>query len=77
MTLTYGPSADWVRNVQANPGTAEIEVAKGRWPIIDVEVIDRHEAATALPVIVRLATRLLGIDDFVRVQRGVRSQTGP
>lgn len=76
VTLSYGPSADWVRNVQANPGSAEIEVAKDRRPIMDVEIIGRREAAAALPSFVRLATRLLGIHDFLRVQRGVRSQTG-
>ena len=77
VTLSYGPSADWVRNVQANPGTAEIEVGKDRWSIIDVGIIGRNEAAAALPAFVRLATRLLGIHDFLRVHRGVRSQAGP
>ncbi|MGI9614526.1 MAG: nitroreductase family deazaflavin-dependent oxidoreductase [Acidimicrobiales bacterium] len=75
VTLSYGPSADWVRNVQANPRNAEIEVGKNRWPIIDVEIVGRREAATALPAFVRLATRVLGIHDFLRVERGVRSET--
>ncbi|MGI9616697.1 MAG: nitroreductase family deazaflavin-dependent oxidoreductase [Acidimicrobiales bacterium] len=74
VTLSYGPSADWVRNVQADLGIAEIEVAKVRSPIIDVAIIDRSEAATALPALVRLATRVLGIHDFLRIERGGRSE---
>jgi len=77
VTLSYGPSADWVRNVQANLGAADIEVAKERWLVIDVAIIGRSEAASALPLPVRVATRLLGIHDFLRIQRGVRRQTVP
>ena len=71
VALTYGPSTDWFRNIQAGP--AELEVHQTRSPIVGVELLRRHEAASALPTAVRLTTRLLGVKDFAAIQLGSRT----
>lgn len=71
VALTYGPSADWVRNVLAGP--AQLEVRSGKRPIIEAVVVDRSEAASALPWLPRVATRILGVADFLQIRTEDRS----
>ena len=64
--LTYGPGADWVRNVLAGGGSVEIrgEVR----PISAANVVDRATAWPALPLIVRFALRVLRVVDFLALE---------
>ena len=65
VSLTYGPSADWVQNVLA--GSGEIEDRRGRTRIRSVEVVGREVAWPALPLVVRGALRVLRVRDFLRL----------
>ena len=66
--LTYGPGADWVRNVQAGP--ASIEHGAEINPISSCEVVGRTQAWPALPRVVRLVLRLLRVRDFLSMETG-------
>ncbi len=66
VVLTYGERADWVRNVIASGG--EIQDSAGRHRLRTVELVDRDAVAAELPAIVRLATRVLRIDQLLRLE---------
>ena len=64
--LTYGPGADWVRNVVAAGGV--IETRGRRYTISSAEFVSRATAWPHLPIIVRIALRLLGVQDFLQME---------
>ncbi len=63
VSLTYGPSADWVQNVLAGLGT--FEDRSGRRKIESVTIVGRAVAWPALPRVVRLAVRLIRVREFL------------
>lgn len=74
VALTYGPDADWFRNVLAGP--AHLEQRRAIAPIRSVEVVGRVDAWPAIPRIVRGALRVLGVRDFARLRVGPRTSAG-
>ncbi len=62
VALTYGPGADWFRNVRAGGGT--IETRDGPIPIREVTLVGRELAWPRLPRLIRLALRVLRVTDF-------------
>ena len=65
VVLTYGPRADWIQNLLASPGELERD---GRLSVIrSVEIVDRAMVGPALPLPVRLATRVLQIRHLARL----------
>lgn len=65
VSLTYGPSADWVQNVLA--GGAELEDRSGTRRIVGTLIVGRAIATPALPGPVRLAVRLLRVEHFAQL----------
>lgn len=65
VALTYGPGADWVRNVMAGGGW--LERLGTRYSIETAALAGRIEAWPYLPASVRLALRFLGVRDFLRI----------
>ena len=63
VALTYGPSADWVRNVQSGPATLDLG-AEGVRSIDSIELVGRDTAWPSLPGFVRVALRMLSVRDF-------------
>src|SRR5688500_4873082 len=64
--MTYGPSADWVRNVDA-AGECDV-TTRGRTVHL---VAPRHytdPARTDVPAVVRVALRLIDVDEFMSMQ---------
>jgi deazaflavin-dependent oxidoreductase (nitroreductase family) len=67
VALTYGPSADWVRNVVASQ-SGRIKWA-GRWrPITSAELIDGQPALALLPRILRGFLSLVGVRTVLRLR---------
>ncbi len=62
IALTYGPTADWFRNVQA--GGSHIVTKGTTFEIAGVRLVDRGTAFPYLPRLVRLALRILTVTDF-------------
>jgi len=63
VALTYGPEADWAKNVLAGGGTIayrDTERAIGRATVVGREVAWPH-----LPGVVRFALRVLRVTDFM------------
>lgn len=68
VALTYGPGADWYRNVYAGGGRLE---TKGLIrSILDVDLVGRDFAWRWLPWPVRAALRLLRVRDFALLSAG-------
>jgi deazaflavin-dependent oxidoreductase (nitroreductase family) len=65
VALTYGPGADWVRNVLAGPG--EVDLVGSERRITGVEVVGRDVAWPHLPWVVRGPLRVLGVHHFCRL----------
>jgi deazaflavin-dependent oxidoreductase (nitroreductase family) len=66
ITLPYGTSADWVKNVLA-AGAAEV-VHEGRTLHVEnPELVSAAEVATGLPESERRTQRLYGIDQMLRL----------
>ncbi len=63
VSLTYGPSADWVQNVLAEPGT--LEDRSGRRTIESATLVGREVAWPALPRVVRIAVRALRVHRYL------------
>ena len=64
LTPTYGPEADWVRNLLA----AESFEAERRGQVMLLEnarLVSRNEAWPYLPVLVRLAMRIMKVRSYV------------
>ena len=68
LTPTYGPEADWVRNVLA-AGAFPLERKGTNYPLINARLIPRTEAWPHLPAPVRIAMRLMGIEWYVLADR--------
>jgi deazaflavin-dependent oxidoreductase (nitroreductase family) len=68
IALTYGPGTDWVRNVFAT-GAATIEYRGREIGATDPRLTDGAEAGRWLPWAVRIALRLMRVDDFLVVRR--------
>ena len=66
VALTYGPGADWVRNVQGRGGTVETVHGVGR--IESAEIVDRLGAWPLLPRLVRVVLRLLRVRHFMMLR---------
>lgn len=65
VSLTYGPTADWVRNVLTNGGALR---HNGRdLTIDDPTIVGRSVAWTHLPRLVRVWLRLLRVTDFMLI----------
>ncbi len=67
IALTYGPGADWVRNVVA-AGGCELAVRRVTTAWTAPEIVRTDDVAVLLPRIVRIALRLLRSDDFLRLR---------
>ena len=63
VSLTYGPSADWVQNVLA--GSGAVEDRSGRRSSSPRRVVGRDVAWPVLPRLVRGALRMLRVRDFL------------
>jgi len=63
VALTYGPEADWVKNVLGGP--SQIDRGTSMANITEVEVVGRDVAWAALPLVVRGALRLLRVRHFL------------
>jgi deazaflavin-dependent oxidoreductase (nitroreductase family) len=68
VALTYGPSADWVQNAAERP--ASLTIAGTTHPIARAALIERPSARPALPILVRLALRMLNVHHFLRLSLG-------
>ncbi|HOU13374.1 MAG TPA: nitroreductase family deazaflavin-dependent oxidoreductase [Anaerolineae bacterium] len=67
IALTYGKNVDWYKNVAAKGGCAL------RWKNQDFELIhpvfvDRETGLTAFPAIFRFGLRVMGIQDFLKLE---------
>ncbi|HZS02140.1 MAG TPA: nitroreductase family deazaflavin-dependent oxidoreductase [Chloroflexota bacterium] len=67
VALTYGPRADWVRNVLA-AGECLLVVRGRRVRMTNPRVV-RDPARRGMPPLVRLVLGLLGVDDFLLLDR--------
>jgi hypothetical protein len=64
-TPTYGPDADWVRNVLA-AGSFQLDKRGEIYDVENARLITREEAWPYLPRLVRLAMRILTVRWYVR-----------
>lgn len=64
LTPTYGPEADWVRNILAAVEFS-LERRGQTYTFGDARLVGRSEAWPHLPGFVRLAMRILGVHSFV------------
>ncbi|WP_329069464.1 nitroreductase family deazaflavin-dependent oxidoreductase [Amycolatopsis sp. NBC_01480] len=67
VALTYGPGADWVKNVLA-AGGAEIITRHRKYRVTDPELV-HDESRRAMPTPVRQFLGLLDVQDFLLVKR--------
>ena len=67
IALTYGPDADWVKNVLA-AGTCELE-SQGRVERLYAPRIVHDETRRQMPPLVRAALRLMRVSDFMMLSR--------
>ncbi|MFC8921423.1 nitroreductase family deazaflavin-dependent oxidoreductase [Cellulosimicrobium sp. NPDC057127] len=63
LALTYGPDVDWVRNVDA-AGSFVLERRGEEYVVDDVRRVTGEDGARLVPAPVRVALRLLGVDEF-------------
>jgi hypothetical protein len=77
IVLTYGPQADWVRNVLASGG-CEFETRGRTWHLTRPRLF-RDERRLAVPVPLRLIGGLGDVSDFLVLTRddGAMDQAGP
>lgn len=66
--LTYGPRADWVRNV-LTAGTAELEYAGDLVMLTRPQLVSRSEVANCLPASTVLPLALLRVTQFLVMRR--------
>ncbi|MEA2001616.1 MAG: nitroreductase family deazaflavin-dependent oxidoreductase [Actinomycetota bacterium] len=64
LTPTYGPDTDWVRNT-LTAGSFALERRGRRYELGNVRLVNRTEACSFLPTLVRFAMRLLKVQWFV------------
>ncbi|MDJ0954124.1 MAG: nitroreductase family deazaflavin-dependent oxidoreductase, partial [Acidimicrobiia bacterium] len=70
LTPTYGPNADWVRNVIAS-GHFVLDRRGTKLSYEEARLVSREEAWPLLPWAVRVAMRVLGIRHFVAARRSI------
>lgn len=63
VALTYGPEADWLRNVAVGGGSCETGGTKRT--MTDAELVGRDEVWSFLPRLVRILLRGLRVKDFL------------
>ncbi|GAA4730752.1 hypothetical protein GCM10023216_23290 [Isoptericola chiayiensis] len=64
VTLPYGPTTDWVRNVRA-AGSARLDLDGATLRVTDPRLVDLDEAAPLLPAGERRVARIFGATDFL------------
>jgi deazaflavin-dependent oxidoreductase (nitroreductase family) len=74
IALTYGPDAEWVRNVLASGGCL-LETGGRTWRLGQPRLF-RDGARGSVPAPVRLPLRLLGVADFLELRRDDRVAGG-
>jgi deazaflavin-dependent oxidoreductase (nitroreductase family) len=67
VALTYGASADWVRNV-LTAGVCDLVTRGSRMPVV-VSHIQHDEQRLAVPAAVRPILRLIRVADFLHLSR--------
>ena len=67
IALTYGPGTDWVRNMFAT-GAATIQYRGLEIEVKDLRLTVGTEAGSWLPWVVRVALRVMRVDDFLVVR---------
>ncbi len=70
LTPTYGPSADWVRNVLTS-GDFQLDRKGTRIRYEEARLVGRSEAWPLLPRLVRVAMRVMRVRDFVAARRSI------
>ncbi len=68
MPLTFSENAGWYRNVLA-AGSCVVTYRGADLTLVGPEIIDYATAARAFPLYERLQLRLIGIDQYLRLQR--------
>ncbi|WP_308259003.1 hypothetical protein [Pseudonocardia sp. H11422] len=66
IALTYGPDADWVKNVQA-AGGCDLQT-RGRHLRLTAPRLVHDERRRDVPIVVRRLLRLAGVADFLVLQ---------
>jgi deazaflavin-dependent oxidoreductase (nitroreductase family) len=74
--LTFGPQADWYRNMQAAGGCV-IEWNGVEYPVVQPEVVGWATARTAFTRGERVVLRLMGMDSFVRLRNAPADGSDP
>jgi deazaflavin-dependent oxidoreductase (nitroreductase family) len=64
IALTYGPGADWVRNVMA-VGEFWLEYQRTLVHLRDLDIVDASDISAHVPGPVRAALRTIGTDHFL------------
>jgi deazaflavin-dependent oxidoreductase (nitroreductase family) len=67
IALTYGPDVAWLKNVLA-AGGCRVRI-EGRWLRLTQPRRFRDPRRRAVPPIVRVPLRVLGVDEFVELRR--------
>jgi deazaflavin-dependent oxidoreductase (nitroreductase family) len=68
IALTYGRGTDWERNV-FHAGGCELIWRRQHIRLVRPELVDEVEAGVALPRLVRTVLSILGVRDFIRLER--------
>jgi deazaflavin-dependent oxidoreductase (nitroreductase family) len=68
LTPTYGPEADWVRNILAS-GSFTLDHRGNQHSLANARLVPRAEAWPYLPSQVRIAMRLLRVDWYIMADR--------
>lgn len=68
IALTYGPDVDWWRNILAAGGCA-VTHRRRRIDLVNPHRIRTEEGMAAMPVVVRSILRLIGVTEFVTLDR--------
>jgi len=76
IALTYGPGADWMRNILA-AGRCTLVRSRAVFHLTDPRVLDDVGAMHLVPAYVRPALRLFHIRDFLRMSLDQTTQGRP
>lgn len=66
VALTYGPDADWARNV-LHAGRAEIRTRRRTHPVVNPQVVHDPERHAIRPRLVRAILGVIAVDHFLFV----------
>jgi len=67
IALTYGPTADWVKNV-LTAGEATVEFDGSENPVTSPRIVDRADALGVFPRWARAILRLANVSEFLRLE---------